>query len=374
MHVLYLKCFECGKTYLDTRPRYRCDCGDPLDIVYNYNEIKRKISWTKLRKRKFGHWRYIEFYPIIKNKNIISLGEGATPLVKARRLCKKKPTLNNLYFKCEGENQTGSFKDRGTTVELSKALEFGAKKIVVASTGNMGASISAYSAAAGIKAKIYVPKGAPKEKLQQIKNYGAKVVNVDGTYKKAAELAYRDFKSGKAYLMGDYAYRGEGEKSIAYEIMDKINAKYIICPIGNGTLISGVWKGLKELKAVGLIKKLPILIGVQATGCSPVVTAYQKYKEIVPVKPRTIASAIACGDPSDGDKALVALFESKGHGVTVDDKDILAARREMAKNEGLDCEPSGAVAYAGLKKLKLPKNAIKVAVVTGHGLKDLKNV
>lgn len=374
MHVLYLRCYECGKQYPKTKIRYRCDCGGSLEIVYDYSGIRRKVTWPVLRKRKFGHWRYREFFPVIRHKNIISLGEGATPLVRAKRLCSKKPSLNNLYFKCEGENQTGSFKDRGTTVELSKALEFGARQIVAASTGNMGASISAYSAAAGIKAKIYVPRGAPKEKLQQIRNYGAEIVNVDGMYKKAETLAYQDFISGKGHLLGDYAYRGEGEKSVAYEIMDELRPDYIICPIGNGTLISGMWKGLTEMKATGLIHKLPKLVGIQAAGCPPVVKAFQRKGEIRAVKPHTIATAIACGDPIDGHKAVAALAASRGKGVIVTDREMLDARREMARNEGIDCEPCGAAAYAGLQKISLPKHAVKVAIVTGHGLKDLKNV
>lgn len=372
MHVESLACFECGKTYLKTELRYKCDCGGSLEIIYKYDELKGKVNWTKLRKRKFNHWRYREFFPIINDKYIVSLGEGGTPLVHSRKI----GTCGNVYFKCEGVSQTGSFKDRGTTVELSKALEFGATEVVAASTGNMGASISAYAAAAGLKATIYVPVGSPHEKLDQMHSYGANVVPVKhGGYVQAAQYAYRDFKKKGIYLLGDYAYRGEGEKSVAFEIGDEMaKVDYVICPIGNGTLISGMWKGFRELKMTGLIKKLPKMVGVQAAGCDTVVRAFNLGLEIKSVIPKTIAGAIAVGDPFDGDKAIAALKESDGLAATVTDKEILVARREMARHEGIDCEPCGAVAWAGIKKLKLPANAIKIAIVTGHGLKDLEHL
>jgi threonine synthase len=372
MHVESLACFECGKTYPKTQLRYYCECNGSLNIIYKYEEIKNNISWAKLRKRKFNHWRYREFFPIIKDKYITTLGEGGSPMVHSGKI----GTCGNVYFKCEGVSQTGSFKDRGTTVELSKALEFGATEIVAASTGNMGASISAYAAAAGIKATIYVPIGSPHEKLEQMHSYGAHVVHVKhGGYVQAARYAYRDFKKKGIYLLGDYAYRGEGEKSVGYEIMDEMNkVDYIISPIGNGTLLGGIWKGLTELKMVGMIKKMPKMVGVQAAGCNTVVRAFNNNDEIKSVTPKTIAGAISVGDPSDGDKALAALKESNGLATTVTDKEILTARREMARNEGIDCEPCGAVAWAGIKKLKLPQNAVKVAIVTGHGLKDLENM
>jgi threonine synthase len=361
MHVKHIQCVACGRIYGRNQIVFLCECGGSLDVAYDYSEIKKKVTWHKLRKRPFNHWRYREFFPVYRDHNIISLGEGGTPLLNLK---------NNIYLKLESLNLTGSFKDRGSTVEVSKALEFGVKKIGCASTGNMGASVAAYCARAGIKAKIFLPSIALKTKIRQIQVHGAETVVVKGTYTKAEETAK---KQKGLYLMGDYPYRGEGEKSVAYEIMDEINADYIICPVGNATLISAVWKGLKELKICGLISKLPKLVAVQSSGCSPLVDAFNSGKEISEVYPKTIATAIACGYPIDGRKALKALNESNGIAVKVSDAEILNARRELA-HSGIDAEPSGAVSYAGLRKLKLPKNKIKACIISGHGLKDLENI
>lgn len=370
MHIKHLECFHCGKKFGRDRLLYRCDkCKGSLEIVYDYSKLK-KLSWKKLRSRIFNHWRYVEFYPASKVQ--LFLGAGGTALVESK---KKK----NVFFKLEFQNPTGSFKDRGSAVEISHAKDTRAKKVVCASTGNMGASVSAYSARAGLKCEIVLPKAATGEKIQQIKNLGAQTTKVNGDYTFAAKTAYNKFKKHKGFLVGDYSFRGEGEKSVGYEIIDQLNEcklvnkkVYVICPIGNGTLISAIWKGLKEFKKAGLLKKLPILIGVQAKGCNPVSRSFRTGMKIQKLIPKTLAGAIACGDPLDGEKAVKALRESKGKAVEVSDSEILSARKEMGEIEGIDCEPSGAAPYAALKKLKL--NGVKVLVVTGHGLKDLKHV
>jgi threonine synthase len=369
MHVNYLECVDCKKRYSKDTVVFKCECNGALDVVYDYSEIKKRVSWQKLRKRKFEHWRYREFFPITDSRNIVSMGEGGTHLVKVS---------GNVYLKLESLNPTGSFKDRGTTVEISKAKETCAKKVVCASTGNMGASVSAYCARAGIKARIYLPNIAAETKIKQMEIHGAEIVHVNGPYTKAEQKAADEFAKHGIYLTGDFPYRGEGEKSVAYEIMDELNPDYIACPVGNATLISAVWKGLKELKICGLVKKLPKLIAVQADKCNTVVNAFNKNKQINPVdNPDTIATAIACGNPVDGHKALRALKESNGLAVSVTENEILNARRELARTQGIDCEPSGAVAYAGIRKLeaagKLSKSKLKVAIVSGSGLKDLKN-
>ena len=370
MFVKYIKCTQTNQKYPKDKLVYKCDTGGSLDIIYDYSKIKKNISWEKLRQRPFSHWRYREFYPIVKDENLITLDTGGTPLVKSSK-------IKNVWLKCEGVSQTGSFKDRGTSLELSKMRELNKNKVIVASTGNMGASIAAYSAAAGIEATIFIPKNSPKSKIDQIKRYGAKVIEVEGDYNEAERLAYKAFRNGRGVLMGDYAYRGEGTKSVGFEIMDELpQVDYIFCCVGNGNLISGVWKGIKELKIVGLIKKMPKLVAVQVDGCNPIIKAFNENKEIKPVTPKTICGAIACGDPLDGDKALIALRESKGLAVSVSDKDALVARKELAEREGIDAEPSAAVPYAGFKKIKnrIPRTAKVVILVTGHGLKDVENV
>jgi len=371
MHVQYLQCIKCKEKYKKTEVRYRCDCGQSLEVVFNFNEIKSTISWKRLRKRPFRHWRYKEFFPLVKEENSVSLMEGGTPLLKSRNISRELG-FKNLFLKCECENPTGSFKDRGTTVEISKALEFNSNEVVCASTGNMGASVSAYAAAANVKAHIILPDETPDIKIAQIKSHGAIIHRVDGDFNTAEVEASKLFRKRGWYLMGDYPYRGEGEKSVGFEIADEINADYIISPIGNGTLVYGIWKGLKEFKNVKLAKKLPVLIGVQSKGCNTVVNAFKKEMDFIrPVKPRTIAGAIACGNPLDGLKALQALRESNGMVESVTDREILKAKDYLAKKEGIFAEPAGAVTLAGLIKLKsrLKKNAKIVLIVSGNGLK-----
>jgi len=281
----------------------------------------------------------------------------------------------NVYFKLESQNPTGSFKDRGTTVEISHAVDMKAKKVVCASTGNMGASVSAYSARAGLECNIMLPASATGEKIKQIKSYGAHVRRLKGDYTMAMHAAYDHFRGGDAYLVGDYAFRGEGEKTRGMEVADQLgNVEYIITAIGNGTMLSATWRGLREMKYAGLIRKLPKMIGVQAKGCSPVYTAWQARRKIRAVKPKTIAGAIACGDPIDGQLAIDSIRESKGKILAVSDREIINARRALAHEEGIDGEPAAVVPYAALRNIKLPPRKKAVLFICGSGLKDLKHV
>jgi threonine synthase len=373
MHVKFLQCVSCGKTYPKRPPVFRCACGQSLRVAYDYDEIRKKVDWPLLRSREFNHWRYREFFPSEKDENIITLNEGGTPMLRSARLGEMLG-LKNLFFKVEGLNPTGSFKDRGTTVEMSMALEFGAKKLACASTGNMGASVSAYAARAGIRAKIFVPRDTTAAKLRQMKFYGAGIKKINGDYTKALRMSVLQSKKNKYYLMGDYPYRGEGEKSVGFEIVDHLyGVDFIISPIGNGTLIGGIWKGLCEMREVGLLRKLPRLAGVQARGCNTVAKAFEKgYDDIIAVIPKTRASAIACGAPLDGLEALQALRASDGLSSVVSDKEMNDAKRLLAEKEGLYVELSSAATLAGLMKLKenFKKDDKIVLVLTGHGLKD----
>lgn len=373
MHVKFLRCVSCGATYSKDRIIYRCRCGQSLDVVYDYENMKKKITWGELRKRKFFQWRYREFYPIQKDKNIRTMQEGGTPLIKSEIIGKKLDI--DLLIKFEGVNPTGSFKDRGTSVEISKAVEFGAHKIVCASTGNMGASVAAYASRVGLGAKIFVPKRTTtKSKINQIVAYGSQIKFINGDFDDALAACTKEQKRNGAYLMGDYPYRGEGEKSISYEIADEAGVPdFIICPVGNGTFIAGVMKGFTELKLLGLTNKMPKPIAVQASGCNTVVASLQKKRaDVKHAEPRTKASAIACGTPLDGLKALHALRENNGYGLTVSDKEMLSSQKVLAK-EGVYAEMSGAAPLAALLKIrnKIAKKSRVVIVATGHGLKDI---
>src|SRR3989344_5365433 len=196
MNVKFLECISCRKRYPKNKIHFRCDCSSALEIVYDYRKIKRKVSWEKFRSRKFNHWRYREMFPITSDKNIITMNEGGMPLIKSRYFSK---IMNlDIFFKLESLNPTGSFKDRGTTVEISKALEFNVNKVFCASTGNMGASVSAYSSLAGIKANIFVPRGTTKAKLRKIEIYGGRIRKINGDY--TAALAAATKVAGKGYL------------------------------------------------------------------------------------------------------------------------------------------------------------------------------
>ena len=370
MNVKFLECVSCRKRYSKNEVHFRCDCGSALEIVYDYSKIKKQVSWGKFRSRPFNHWRYREMFPIVSDRNIITLREGGTPLLKSKNI---GPSIGiDLYFKFEGLNPTGSFKDRGTTVEISKAMELRVEKVFCASTGNMGASVSAYSSLARIKANIFVPNDTTKAKLKQIGIYGGRIKKINGDY--TAALAAATKVAGKGYLMGDYPFRGEGEKSISYEIMDNLsNINYVITPIGNGTLIHSTWKGFVEFHEIGLVKKLPKILGIQAHGCSTVAAAFKgKRNYIKKVTPKTKASAIACGMPLDGAKALNSIKKSHGFAETVTDKEMQHAKELLAGKEGIYAELSGAATLAGLMKIRnrIPEKSRVVLVITGHGLKD----
>lgn len=333
-------------------------------MYYDWSEFS--VTWSLLRKRNFTHWRYREFFPDILAP--LEMGEGGTPIVSSIK-------NTGWWFKIEGQNPTGSFKDRGSAVEVSLARQNGAKRIVLASTGNMGASVAAYCARADLRCVVVVPQNTNPEKMAEIKSFGAAISTVQGDYTQAAKIAAKKSKQNGWTLAGDYTYRREGEKSLAFEIADQLgHPDYVIVPVGNGTMISGMWKGFKELYAAKLIHKLPTMVGVQAKGCMPIVKAIQSNKSIKPVIPRTLAHAVACGSPLDGDLAISAIKESRGKAVAVSDDEILNARRWLARTEGLDAEPSGAAAYAGAIKARIPSSALTAFILSGSGLKDLKNV
>ncbi len=365
-------CGSCGSEFPTTRMRYRCDCGGSLDISYDYSKIRGKISREILDSRIFGHMRYREFLPVINEGNLISMGEGGTPLLKSESISQQLG-LENLYFKLENLNPSGSFKDRGSAVEVGKALDRGAEKAVVASTGNMGASLSAYSAKANLDIKIIVPEKVPEIKLEQMKRHGAEIEMIEGDYSKAEEKAW-DLKEKGFYLMGDYAYRGEGEKTVGHEITEQIKADKVVMPVGNGTLMHGTYKGVKEFKKTGLDENVPEMIGVQAKGCSTVSKAFKENKEkIEPVgNVETDAGAIACADPLDGKFALEAVRESNGFACDVSDRKTRHARDLLARDEGIYVEFTSGAALAGIIENieRFDKNEKIVCVLTGHGLKD----
>lgn len=377
-----LKCINCHTKFDEHQTCTIClKCASPLDVVYNYEFIRQRLNLYALKNSPISALKYLTFYPIINLEKIITLNEGGTPLHHCQNLSKKYK-LPNLYIKNEGANPTGVFKDRGTLVEITKALEMGVKAVCLASTGNMAASISAYCTIAKIPCYVLVPEGTPIGKLAQTLSYGARIIQVRGTYSECATLAEKTAKKYGFYLAGDYAFRLEGQKSLAYEIAEQLGWKapdYLICPVGVGTNLSAIWKGFLELKKFGLINSLPKLIAVQPENCGAVVKAYNsKSKKLIRIeKPNTVCSAVAVSMPFDGPKVLKALKDSHGSAISVSDEEVLMIEQIIAKEEAIFVEPSGALPMAAVAQLSVKKffksTNVVVCVATGNGLKDPKS-
>lgn len=358
----------CGKEFPLNADLFLCpDCGSSLEVDYVYARMKKSVTKETLAKRPFNHLRYLDFYPV---RNPVSMQEGGTPLLKSKNISKKLGI--NLYLKLENLNPTGSFKDRGSSVEIAKAVDYGARNVVCASTGNMGASVAAYSGVVGLKCHIFVPKAATHVKIEQILAYGARVFHISAGYSSVEELVEKIAARPDFYLLGDYLWRREGTKSVGYEVLEQAKPDWIFSPVGNGTLVSATWKAIKEFSLLGMVKKKPKLAAIQALGCSPVVRSYKTGKSLQPQrKAKTIAHAIECEFPIDGERVLKAVKQSRGFAAAVTDREILCAREMLAREEGIFAEPSGAVALAGLIKNKelIAKDDKIVCLVTGHGLK-----
>ncbi len=369
MFESHILCLACKKKYPLEKMIFMCeDCAGPLEIIFDYKKIKKAIDINKLKGRPFNHARYLEFYPV---RNLVSLQEGGTPLIRSKNLEKYLNLNCELYFKYEATNPTGSFKDRGSSVEIAKAIEFKQKRVSCASTGNMGASLAAYSAVTNLNCSIFTPRDAKPVKIKQILAYGARVYHVDGDYAQTIRMVEYAFKKHGIYLLGDYLYRREGTKSLGFELAEQISPDYVFCPVGNGTLLSATWKAFNEFKTLNLIRKKPKMIGIQAEKCNPIVKAFKNNTKIKLIKnPRTLAVAIECGDPLDGEKALSSIKESGGFADHVSDREILRARELLAEREGLFAEPAGAASLAGLIKNKNKIRGNVVCLVTGHGLKS----
>ena len=356
--------------------------GGPIEITYDYDKIKKTLNSYVYKTAPISCQKYLDLYPIKDYSNIITLQEGGTPLYESNKL-KKDFGIKNLYFKYEGSNPTGSFKDRGSMVEVTKAIELGAKGICVASTGNMGASLAAYSAKANLDCYVFVPNGAPSGKLAQILSYGAKIIQVRGDYSVAFKLAEEAADKYGLYLAGDYCFRQEGQKSIGFEIIEQLLYKvpdYILVPVGMGTNISAIWKAFVEYKKLGLIDKLPKIVAVQAKGASPIIKSFKlNLKKISIVKEtKTVASAISVGDPLYAIKVIDIIKKSKGFAIAVDDESTLDYQHKLAMNESIFVEPASATCLAALKELKklkkIKSDATYICVLTGAGLKDPSSI
>ncbi|MEM2739790.1 MAG: threonine synthase [Candidatus Bathyarchaeia archaeon] len=376
-----VRCIDCGQSYGVDEALYMCSrCGGLLEIQVDAEKLSSMVDVGLWHRRPFNVWRYRELLPIFDDSKIVSMGEGGTRLLRCCNLA-GKIGLENLYVKCEGDNPTGSFKDRGMTVGVSKALELGFKATLCASTGNTAASLSAYSARAGLKCYVLVPAGkVAVGKLSQAIIYGAKVLTVRGNFDSALKIAIQlCLEDGRIYLLNSVnPFRIEGQKTAALEIFDQLgfNPDNIVIPVGNAGNISAYWKGFNEIKMSGLTDKLPRMHGVQAKGANPLVEAYRSMSWVIePIdNPETIATAIRIGKPVSWKKALRAVRESGGSMIDVSDEEILDAQKLIARMEGLFVEPASAASIAGMRRLVedgvIDRDEVTVCITTGHGLKD----
>jgi threonine synthase len=379
--VIFLRCISCGTEYSINDIVYNCRrCGDLLEVKFDLKELKNKLDETGWRQRRISVWKYKEFLPILDESKIVTLNEGGTPLYRCDKLGKELG-VKSLYVKNEGANPTGSFKDRGMTVGVSKALELKAKAVVCASTGNTSASLAAYAAKACLNCVVLIPSGKiALGKLAQAMMYGASVVAVKGNFDDALKIVLEASKHLGLYLLNSInPFRIEGQKTSAFEICDQFGWRSpdrVILPVGNAGNITAYWKGFKELKDLGIVEGLPKMTGIQAVGANPIEKAFAtKSNQIEPVKnPETIATAIRIGNPVNWKRALNAIRESGGTATTVTDEEIVYAQKLLARTEGIFVEPASAASIAGLKKLvennEVDQSENIVCVTTGHGLKD----
>lgn len=374
-----LICSKCGSEFPIEQQSYCPNCGGVITVLYS-SQYLRNVSCGI--SEKLSSYKYAKLLPLASVKNMVSLGEGNTPLIKSSEIGSSLG-VPNLYFKDETKNPTGSFKDRSISVCTSMAMEFGCEGITVASSGNGAASVAAYGSKARLDAFLFVPENTPAGKVAQAIAYGGKVIKVRGNFSKCYQAAIdlsiqKHFMNMTTTFLNPYGI--EGYKIIAFEIFDKLRKipSYILVPVGAGPILYGIWKGFDELVRMGKAEKMPRIICAQAAGCSPISSAWICHKSVVAcASPQTIASAICdplLGYEKDGDATVTAINKSNGMAYCLTDQEMLHAGKELAIKEGLFVEVSSAASLAALYKMKkdgLVKNDdICVCILTGHGLKD----
>jgi threonine synthase len=383
--LVNLQCSECGKLFNSEQIQTFCQiCQAPLLARYDLKKANRVLDRDSIRVRSHGMWRWHELLPVQAEENRVSLGEGDTPLLSLPRLGNALG-LRHLYVKDESLNPTGTFKARGLSAAVSKAKEFGIKKIIIPSAGNAGGALAAYAACSGMQACIYMAKGAPQANIEECLIYGAQVIVVDGLIGeasiqasiKALEEGWFDISTFKE------PYRTEGKKIMGYELAEEFRwylPDVIIYPTGGGTGLVGMWKAFAELEALGWLNdnKRPRMVSVQAEGCAPVVTAFNNGAQFCDYwkEAHTFASGL-CVPKSFADRMILRdLRTSLGNAVAVSDEQMMQAQRQLATTEGIFAAPEGAATLAALIQLKqngwVQSDEQIVIFNTGTGLKYLK--
>lgn len=380
-----LKCIACENSYSFEEVRFQCECGGLLEVKHDAAAWK-SVSPTIFQKRqsepgvtnKSGVWRFREVIANISLNDIVTLQEGDTGLYKHAKVS-QYGEVEQLYLKHEGQNPTGSFKDRGMTVAVSKAKSLQRQKIACASTGNTSAALAAYAGSTGMEALVFIPSGKiALGKLSQALGYGAKVIQIDGDFDAAMNLVQQASAQLGLYLVNSLnPYRLEGQKSIIWELLAELNWQapdWIVVPAGNLGNTSAFGKALTEAHEAGWITKMPHIASVQASGANPFFNSYEQgFNTLNPVKASTIATAIQIGNPVNYSKAKKVIQTTNGVVTQVTDDEILKAKAVIDR-VGIGCEPASACSLAGTRKLRrdgiIKDSDTVVGILTGHILKD----
>ena len=382
-HVSHLECSVCARRYEAGKVQTLCECGGPLLVRYDLDQAKTAWKIDALAKAPPTMWRYAPLLPVTNLNDVVSLGEGLTPLMKADRLA-ARIGVTDLWVKDEGVNPTGSFKARGISCAISMCVELGLSKIAVASAGNAGSALAAYAAAAGIEAHIFVPRDVPRSNYIECRAYGAHVNLIDGLISDCGRIiAERKQAEGWFDLSGlKEPYRIEGKKTMGYEIAEQFGwtlPSAILYPTGGGVGLIGMWKAFDELEAMGWISsQRPKMIAVQTTGCQPVVRALEQgeLKTTYWDDAHTVAAGLRVPKPLGDALTLAAIRASKGTAIAVTDEELLDSSLELASATGIFAAPEGGACLAALKKL-LANGFLKpderiLLYNTGSGLKYLE--
>jgi threonine synthase len=385
MNVTHLECGACGLQHEARRLHNLCvQCGKPLLVRYDLRQAARTLTKESLKERAPNLWRYREVLPVESDENIVSLGEGWTPLLSAPTLA-ARVGLKELFIKDESQNPTQSFKARGMTAAVSMAKELGARKLAVPSAGNAAGALAAYAARAGLEAHIFMPKDTPRANVIECEQTGAHVTLMDGLITDCgAEVARLKEAEGWFDVSTlKEPYRIEGKKTLGYELAEQLDWELpdvIIYPTGGGTGLIGMWKAFDEMQMLGWIdEKRPRMITVQAAGCAPIVRAFEEGKRFADEFPNAATTASGLRVPrAIGDFLILdALRASNGSAISVTDEELIAATGEIGASEGLFCAPEGAACLPALRKLiaagKVKEDERVVLFNTGAGVKYLES-
>lgn len=385
MNATHLECANCHKNYEANTLQNLCvECGKPLLVRYDLEKAAQTLTKEALKNRESSLWRYREVLPVERKKNIVSLGEGWTPLLKAERLLLALPVKLNLFIKDESANPTQSFKARGMSAAVSMAKELGVKKTAAPSAGNAAGALAAYASRAGMEAHLFMPRDTPRANIIECEQMGANVTLVDGLITDCGRIVAERKDAENWYDVSTLKepYRVEGKKTMGYELAEQFDWQLpdvILYPTGGGTGLIGMWKAFDEMEAMGWIdSKRPRMVSVQSIGCAPIVKAFHEGERFAAEFPNaaTIASGLRV-PKAIGDFLIIdALHKSGGTAVAVTDEELIAAVKEIGAAEGLFCAPEGAACLPALRKMieqdLVRENETIVIFNTGAGVKYLE--